>query len=349
MNTEMALQQPFEVPFEQVSDNLEFFVDRVFEALESAFLVMPRGTGFVEADRFKHAYDALLAATDGFHDFDADRIIAAAQDEPLVLVALRSILGFTPPEWADTATLGTNEAIDQGFTRNLDRAIRKDPDRPIGTTSLQQRRVRALIQAACDLLRAGPGSVDADQIHRLDKVDTSRGIESIRRAASDGIPYADLLYERFLGRPFASRRDSVSELVGDILEFENPQSLGRRRGSVLSDWPRRKNPRFDQAPDFVAPAVMNAEVIIEAKMTQDDGTARDKVTRLQHLDRIRSDMESAGRTAFELVAAIGGRGFGVRRSDMAKLILATRGKVFTLANIEKLVSHTRLAALRHPT
>ncbi len=27
-----------------------------------------------------------------------------------------------------------------------------------------------------------------------------------------------LLYERFLGRPFASHRDSVSEIIGDSLE-----------------------------------------------------------------------------------------------------------------------------------
>jgi hypothetical protein len=27
-----------------------------------------------------------------------------------------------------------------------------------------------------------------------------------------------LLYERFLGRPFAGHRDSVSELVGDVME-----------------------------------------------------------------------------------------------------------------------------------
>lgn len=33
-----------------------------------------------------------------------------------------------------------------------------------------------------------------------------------------GVPYAMLLYERFLGRPFAGHRDSISELIGDIVE-----------------------------------------------------------------------------------------------------------------------------------
>ena len=43
-----------------------------------------------------------------------------------------------------------------------------------------------------------------------------------------------------------------------------------------------------------------------------------------------------------MVACIAGRGFGVRREDMKKLLLATRGKVFTLPNVQQLVEHTRL-------
>jgi hypothetical protein len=49
---------------------------------------------------------------------------------------------------------------------------------------------------------------------------------------------------------------------------------------------------------------------------------------------------------FEVVACIAGRGFGVRREDMKKLILATRGKVFTLQNLSHLVDCTALAAFR---
>jgi len=49
---------------------------------------------------------------------------------------------------------------------------------------------------------------------------------------------------------------------------------------------------------------------------------------------------------FEVVACIAGRGFGVRREDMKKLLLATRGKVFTLQNMQQLVEHTRLAEYR---
>ena len=43
---------------------------------------------------------------------------------------------------------------------------------------------------------------------------------------------------------------------------------------------------FDQDPDFIIPDEFNPQVVIEAKITEDDGTARDKVTRVQHLAAI---------------------------------------------------------------
>ena len=45
---------------------------------------------------------------------------------------------------------------------------------------------------------------------------------------------------------------------------------------------------------------------------------------------------------YEVIACIAGRGFKQRREDMKKLLIATRGKVFTLQNIPQLVAHTKL-------
>lgn len=105
-------------------------------------------------------------------------------------------------------------------------------------------------------------------------------------------------------------------------------------------------PGFDQAPDFVIPNEFNPQVVIEAKLTEDDGTARDKVTRVQHLGSLSLEGQPAGQPKFEVVACIAGRGFGERREDMKKLLLATRGKVFTLQNLHQLVQHTRMAEFR---
>jgi hypothetical protein len=51
-----------------------------------------------------------------------------------------------------------------------------------------------------------------------------------------------------------------------------------------------------------------------------------------------------GKPAFEVIACIDGRGFGVRAEDMRQLLVRTNGKVFTLANLDDLIQHTGLAA-----
>lgn len=188
--------------------------------------------------------------------------------------------------------------------------------------------------------------MDENKIHRLDKADTRGGVETIRAMAALGAPYAMLLYERFLGRPFAGHRDSVSELVGDVLEAAIERAL-----TDAGIHPRRtrraeKVAGFDQAPDFIVPDEFNPKVIIEAKITEDDGTARDKVTRIQHLANLSVAGGRADSPRFEVVACIAGRGFGVRREDMKKLLLATRGKVFTLRTLGSLIAHTRLREFR---
>src|SRR5205085_578392 len=124
-------------------------------------------------------------------------------------------------------------------------------------------------------------STDADKLHRLDKADTRNGLVSLRAVAGLGVPYAMLLYERFLGRPFAGHRDSISELIGDGMENAIESVLSAAGISYRKTKRAERLPGFDQAPDFIVPSEFNPQVIIEAKITEDDGTARDKVTRVQ--------------------------------------------------------------------
>jgi hypothetical protein len=151
-----------------------------------------------------------------------------------------------------------------------------------------------------------------------------------------------LLYERFLGRPFAGHRDSVSELVGDSLESAIEEVLTKAGISYRKTKRAERIAGFDQTPDFIIPSEFNPQVVIEAKITEDDGTARDKVTRIQHLAEISKMKSTNGFPDFEVIACIGGRGFGVRREDMKKLLIATRGKVFTLKTLNNLVKFTSL-------
>ncbi|MBN1844674.1 MAG: hypothetical protein JW810_03255 [Sedimentisphaerales bacterium] len=151
-----------------------------------------------------------------------------------------------------------------------------------------------------------------------------------------------LLYERFLGRPFAGHRDSVSELVGDSLESAIEDVLAKAAISFRKTKRAERIEGFDQTPDFIIPSEFNPQVIIEAKITEDDGTARDKVTRIQHLGELSLAGRSKDNPKYEVIACIGGRGFGVRREDMKKMIIATRGKVFTANTLDRLIDCTRL-------
>ena len=256
------------------------------------------------------------------------------------------MLGFTPPEWGYVATRHTGVEVAQGFVRSLDRKVRIAPERPITDNKLTTERLKALLSTACRLLTEGVPEVEAAQLHRLDKADTKRGIESIRNLAGMGAPYAMLLYERFLGRPFAGHRDSVSELVGDSLESAIEDVLVQAGVSFRKTKRAERIEGFDQTPDFIIPSEFNPQIIIEAKITEDDGTARDKVTRIQHLGELSLAGRSKDQPKYEVVACIGGRGFGVRREDMKKMIIATRGKVFTLKTLNYLVEWTRLKEFR---
>lgn len=339
---------PFEVPFSEVESNLETFVNEVFGALQSEFLYLPRGDGFVDYPDFSKGYEELKATTQDFRQILPEAIIGAIHRVPVTFIVLRTILGFTPPEWAYITTQRSDVAVSQGAARALDRSIRTSPLSPLRISgSLTDMRLRAMVIVACKLLTEAPPSTPEEKLYRLDKADTRNGLASLQPLADLGVPYAMLLYERFLGRPFAGHRDSVSELVGDILESAIEAQLIDAKISFRKTKRVGRVAGFDQAPDFIIPDEFNPEVVIEAKITEDDGTARDKVTRVQHLGSIAMQHRRADQAPrFEVIACIAGRGFGVRREDMKKLLLATKGKVFTLQNMSKLIECTRLATFR---
>jgi len=340
---------PFEVTFDEIKANPDVFISSVFSCLESDFLTMPKGKGFIEYTIFEKGYEALKQASSGFSELTLEKILPTIFSEPITIIVLRSMLGFTPPEWAYLTTQKTGTQVTQGYVRSLDRKIRMAPEIPLNDSGVTGPRLRALVQTACGLLFEGAPEVEAKSIHRLDKADTKSGIAGLQSLTQIGVPYAMLLYERFLGRPFAGHRDSVSDLIGDSLESAIEDILVKAGISYRKTKRAERINGFDQTPDFIIPSEFNPQIIIEAKLTEDDGTARDKVTRIQHLGELSKEGQPDGQTKYEVVACIGGRGFGVRRGDMEKMLLATRGKVFTLKTMDRLVECTRLKEFKTKT
>jgi hypothetical protein len=343
--------RPFEVSREELLGDLDTFVDATYDDLESSYLVLPKGEIFVEYPRFRDAYETLKRKTSAFRVFTPPKVWVALREDALVFVVMRAILGITPPEWADLAATELGSDVNQGAARTLDRKCRTEKGYVARLGSPRSRksadRIGAMVEIACRYVKEGAPPGAADTVHRLDKADTAQGLSSLQRAADFHVPFAVVLYERHLGRPFASHRDSVSEHVGDAMEGAIESRLHNAHVTYRKIGKAERIPGFDQAPDFVIPDEFAPRVVIEAKITNDDGTARDKFTRIVHLSELSRERRAEGQEGFEVVACIDGRGFGVRREDMRRLLKNT-SKVFTLRTLDQLVSRTQLSQFAVP-
>ena len=333
----------FDVDYTDPGIAWEPLVDEVFGELTSSFLEMPRGEGFIDYPTFEKGYQALKRRTDAFAAVTPDRVLAAVREVPIAFIVLRCILGLSPPEWAHITSEMTGVDVDQGAARAVDRKIRLKPLAAMNEgNGVTGQRIRAMIDAAVRTLSQGAGTVPPGIVHRLDKADTAQGPASLQSIADLGAPYPVLLYERFLGRPFATHRDSVSELVGEVVEVAIKNVLTDAKINFRESKRAERIPGFDQAPDFIIPDEFTTVAVIEAKLTEDDGTARDKVARVQRLRTLRDEQKRD----YDVIACIAGRGFKVRREDMRRLLQATEGKVFTLSSMHLLIDHTRICEYR---
>ena len=130
--------------------------------------------------------------------------------------------------------------------------------------------------------------------------------------------------------------------MGEVVEVAVKNVLADAKVSFRETKRAERIPGFDQAPDFIIPDEFTPVALIEAKLTEDDGTARDKVARVQRLRTLRDEQGKD----YDVIACIAGRGFKVRREDMRRLLQATDGKVFTLATMHLLIDHTRIREYR---
>jgi len=333
----------FEVDYHNPDIPWSPLIDEVFSELKSSFIQMPKGEGFIDYSTFETGYQTLKRCTDAFENMTADAVLAAVREAPISFIVLRCILGFSPPEWAYVASELTGVPVDQGAARAIDRRLRFNPLTPLkGLDGLTGQRIRAMIEAGIRTIEEGAGVVPPGIVHRLDKADTAKGLASLQSIADLGAPYPILLYERFLGRPYATHRDSVSELVGEVVEVAIKNVLTDAKVSFRETKRAERIPGFDQAPDFIVPDEFKPVALIEAKFAEDDGTARDKVSRVQRLRTLRDEMHQH----YDVIACIAGRGFKVRPADIRRLLQATDGKLFTLATMHLLIDHTRIREYR---
>ena len=341
------MRRPFEVAPRELAADLDDFVNATLTDLQAPMLTMPRGSAFIEYTRFRDAYKALKRATSAVHNFTPATIWQAMQYDSLVFVVLRTMLGLTPGEWAGLAAAELDSDVDENTARALDSNCRMRKDYVAspgsGRASKAVERIKAMSEVAHKYLAAGAPAGAVNAVHRFDKVDTSEGLESLQFVAAHHVPYAVLLYERYLGLLFITHRNFVSRLIGEVLESEIELRLEAAGTDFYKTRLAEKVPDFGQAPDFLVPDYTEPEVVIEAKVANDAGTARDKVDRVLRLVELNRRRVEQGRRSFQVIACIEGRGLGVRRERMKTLLKELDGKVFTTRTLDRLITHIHLA------
>lgn len=357
------ITRPYELNTSELKARLDAMISATFADISSEFLILPKGTGFLAYADFRQAFEVLKRQTRFFETFDLETVSRAVDENSRVFGVIRSILGVSPPEWAELVNAESDIDISQTAARQVDRECRLDPaavreargkyasrvksatargDEPPPQPKFIDR-VDALLAVAIKYISEGAPEAGDAVVHRLDKFDTTQGLASVAYSARENVPYAAVLYERYLGRPFATHRDAVSELVGEVMENAVEEVL-RSAGVTYRKTKRAERiPGFGQAPDFCIPDEVDPVVVIEAKITSDDGTARDKVARIKVLANQRDEHVRRGGAAYEVIACIDGRGFRQRRADMGQMLTELKGKVFTTATLEHLLTHTRIS------
>jgi hypothetical protein len=325
--------------------------------LRSYFIEMPRGNSFVERADFEDAYRTFSDATDSGKDLGGEALLRAIESNPRSWLVLRCVLGMSAGEAAwvaveQEAKRGGLLEVAQTDIREIDLRARRGKrllfeldadgrDADGRKPGIQQVRFNQILRHVVPLLGevlSDPcPKVDGDKVHRLEKIDTSGGQQTIVRAMELGVvPYSELLYERLLGRPYATHRDSVSGAVGNIIEDALGSFLASHRIDYRPTKAREAIETFDQAPDFLVPS-REPEVMIEAKLTEDDGTARDKVARIQTLRAYEDRRVREGLRRRQIIAVIDGRGFLHRPQDMRKMQEACDGHVYALEQLSMLI------------
>ncbi len=161
------------------------------------------------------------------------------------------------------------------------------------------------------------------------------------------MPYSTLLYQRYVGGAWRQVQDAYSEIKGDnILELPlerllTEEGVPYHRSPAGASGAAETARRFglSPGPDFVIPDDQPA-VIIESKVAEDGGTARDKASRIRNL-------ADAGRRAGMVVCAlVDGKGWSERPGALVDVVISTEGRTYSLSTMSFLLHVPEISGLR---
>lgn len=295
---------------------------------------------YYELPTFQAAYHAASKATSGFSNVNQATLVRVLIDEPSTLLALRTILGLTIQEFAKATDLVAEpldlKPLTPSRVQSMERNGHIGPKKTADNTALV---------AALTVLGAIDGSLFGDPPGDLKpkqaKYDTENGWETVEGLARDGVPYDAFLHQRHYGGAFRQLLDATSTKRGDIVEdaveelFEQNHIPYIRTGSHnQADIAKRFGIKVTPAPDFVVfDQTGTLRAMLECKLANDGGTARDKALRFE---RLRD--ESIRLNGVPLFAVLTGLGWTRVNDTLGPVVRDTLGRVFTLSTLPEMLS-----------
>jgi hypothetical protein len=289
-----------------------------------------------ELGPFEEAYSLAHELTKGFTATDVESLTAAISARAATLRVFRLLLGLTAQEFA----VATRIVAERHGIRALSSSRIKSLE--AGSTCSQE-------TAQCcafvidegmrgDLFGAPPSGAVQPKIH---KPDTLEGWTTVQRYAAEGVPLAVFLHQRHYGGAFRQLLDATSTRRGDILE-DAVEELFRTNGVTFirtgahnqEEIARRFQLTVRPSPDFVIFNGSNTlRALLECKVANDGGTARDKAARYAAL---RAEANRLGGTP--LFAVLAGLGWRRTADALGPVVRDTDGRVFTLPTLSDMLS-----------
>jgi hypothetical protein len=299
--------------------------------LTPLYHVVPWSERIIEPAAFREVFQETAKLTEGFAGITARRIAETITRFPRSLMVFRLITGYTSNELSDILLTKLDTTVQPQKLQEIERAEAMDQIPGPPGEEVIAKLGEALFGIVERTLMVLPKDLEPDRFRsRQDKIDTEKGWTSVNRCATQGVSLAELLYERYTGRPFAYVRDALSSQKGDILEDALERLLKDHRIPYdrITD---NEAPGFQQAPDYALPHRQEPVVVIESKLAEDGGTARDKASRIERL------RHTCDRRGIALMAVVDGKGFRRFNDVLLPIIRNTKGYTYTLETLPAIV------------
>lgn len=239
-----------------------------------------------DEESFRQTYTRVVELTEGFKRVDAQALAAVLREYPQAILVLRLIAALSLDELATLLRERTEIDISKDQMRDFELGREISESQKAKWNKACRDLGELLGDSIGGDLLALPEMVDKQKFReRRDKPDTRGSWPSVAEVATRGVDYWLLLYQRYVGEFFRQAMDASSSIKGDILEDAVVRLLEGHRIPFYRTRARERIAGWEQAPDFLLPNPGKPTAIIEAKLAEDGGTARDKAARIERLCR----------------------------------------------------------------